>query len=136
MSVSLEPIIKSNNILKYLSSCNRVIRIMDIKKLTLVAVVISSLFLTGCFDKEVTCEINLNSRLIDLDRNEVIKILGEPSHSDLRIKLFDEYSYNFADKHYSVIVKYDSKNHNYYVTHMKCIKSKPRFEILNHVIWH
>ena len=113
--------------------------IMNVRKLTLVAVVISSLFLTGCFDKEVTCEINdinLNSRLIDLDRNEVIKILGEPSHSDLGIKLFDEYSYNFANKHYSVIVKYDSKNRNYYVTHMKCIKSKPKFEIFNHVIWH
>lgn len=113
--------------------------IMNVKKLTLVAVVISSLFFTGCFNKEVTCETNdidLNSRLIGLDRNEVIKILGEPSHSDSGIKLFDEYSYSFAHKHYSVIVQYDSKNHNYYVTHMKCIKSKPRFEILNHIIWH
>ena len=88
---------------------------MNVKKLTLVAVVISSLFFTGCFNKEVTCETNdidLNSRLIGLDRNEVIKILGEPSHSDLGIKLFDEYSYSFAHKHYSVIVKYDSKNRN------------------------
>ncbi|WP_019674079.1 hypothetical protein [Psychrobacter lutiphocae] len=104
------------------------------------AITLSSLFfLTGCLDKEVICEfngINLNSGLIGLDRKDVITILGEPNHSDLAVKSFEDYSYKFGNKSYGLIVRYVTENHNYYVTEVKCIKSNPKFEVFNRVIWH
>lgn len=110
-----------------------------IKKITIIIITSSLFLLTGCLDKEVTCEINdinLNRGLIGLDRKEVIRILGEPNHSDLAVKSFEDYSYKFGNKSYGLIVRYKTENHNYYVVEVKCIKSNPQFEIFNRVIWH
>ncbi|SUD91444.1 hypothetical protein [Psychrobacter phenylpyruvicus] len=110
-----------------------------IKKITTIVIISSISLITGCFNKKINCEfngLNLNSNLIGLDRSKVIKTLGEPSHSDLSIKLFEDYSYKFANKRYSVIVKYENRGDYYYVSNVQCLKSNPKFEIFNHVIWH
>lgn len=102
-------------------------------------IVSTTLILSGCFDKDVQCSINnleINSDLLDLPREDIIVKLGFPTKSDLAIKNFDEYSYIYDNKAYGLVIRYRKDNGNYYVLSHKCIKVNPRVEISNLVIWH
>ena len=112
----------------------------NLSKILVIFLIISTTFiLSGCFDKDVSCNIsglNINDDVIGLQRENIIAKLGIPTKSDLSIKNFDEYVYIFDSKAHGLVIKYRKDKGNYYVSSYRCIKVNPRIEISNHVIWH
>lgn len=109
------------------------------KKLTVFFTISIIVTLSGCFDRDIQCNINnleINSDLLDLPREDIIAKLGFATKSDLGIKNFDEYAYLFDGKAYSMVIRYRKNNESYYVSSYRCIKLKPRIEVSNRVIWH
>ncbi|WP_230655690.1 hypothetical protein [Psychrobacter sp. I-STPA10] len=95
--------------------------------------------LSGCFEKQVSCQINgvpINEQLIGKPRAFILKKLGQPVHSDLGIKHFEEYTFMANHKSYAVILHYTQKSATYYISGQKCIKTNPKIEIANHILWH
>ena len=116
------------------------------KRLNLLAILTKLFFmglmglsLAGCFEKQVACQINgvsINEQLIGKQRAFILKKLGQPVHSDLGIKGFDEYTFMVNNKSYAVILHYTQKSATYSVSQQKCIKTNPKLEIANHILWH
>ena len=101
--------------------------------------VLMGLSLAGCFEKQVACQMNgvpINESLIGQQRQFILKKLGQPVHSDLGIKGFDEYTFMVNNKSYAVILHYTQKSATYSVSQQKCIKTNPKLEIAKHILWH
>lgn len=98
------------------------------------------LALIGCFEKEIRCDINgltIDNSIVGLTREQVIAKLGQPRMSDLNIKGFDDYRYSMDNKTFAVILHYEKRENQYYVSvNPKCTKADATLEISNHVVWH
>ncbi|WP_227428810.1 hypothetical protein [Psychrobacter sp. I-STPA6b] len=95
--------------------------------------------LSGCFNKQVQCQINglpINEQLIGKERAFIIEKLGQPVNSDLGVKNFEEYTFMVNNKEFAVVLHYYPKSDNHYVSQQKCIKASPLLELFNHVLWH
>ena len=103
------------------------------------SIALMGISLSGCFEKQVACQINgvtINEQLIGKERAFIIEKLGQPVNSDLGVKNFEEYTFMVNNKEFAVILYYNPKSKKYSVSQQKCIKTNPKLEIANHVIWH
>ncbi len=102
-------------------------------------VLVIGLFWFGHFNKNVECEVNglaIDSRVIGMERSQIIKNIGKPSTTALPIKSFEEYPFAVAGKQYALVFHYEKRQNDFYVNYYKCIKVKPKLQISNYVIWH
>lgn len=97
------------------------------------------LFYSGYFNQQTQCHINglsINEQLIGMSRNQLIKLMGQPTQSAINIKGFDEYSYTFNQKTFAVVIHYKLQQNTSFISSVKCIKAKLKLATSKYVIWH